>query len=94
MDVDIIDYMGLIEGGVLVLISLCHNGRFYEATIFYSEKEIVLTVDSELEQELGPIEEWHGYEILLKRILSKLIPYEEVKSRLDPVDFSKTLNNY
>jgi hypothetical protein len=84
---DIVDYMGLIEDGVLVLLSINFNGSFYEGTIFYSEKDIILTVDSEIEDQIGPIENWDGYENLLKSILNKLIPYNEIKNRLDLVNF-------
>lgn len=93
VDADIVDYMGLVEDGVLVLLSLNFDGSFYEGTIFYSEKDIVLTVDSYIEEKLGVIEKWEGYENLLKSILSKLIPYTEIKNRLDTVNFQNYLES-
>ena len=92
---DIVDYMGKYENGVLVLINLSLEGKFYEGTIFYSDKEIVLTPDSSIEEKLGSqIELWDGYKDLLESILKKLIPYEEISKRLDEVDFEKYVSYY
>lgn len=92
---DIVDYMGKYENGVLVLINLSLEGEFYEGTIFYSDKEIVLTPDNSIEEKLGSqIELWDGYKDLLESILKKLIPYEEISKRLDEVDFEKYVSYY
>jgi hypothetical protein len=92
---DIVDYMGRYENGVLVLISLNIDNKFYEGTIFYSDKNIVLTTDETLEDVIGMnIELWDGYKDLLESILKKLIPYEEISKRLDEVDFEKYVSYY
>lgn len=92
---DIVDYMGKYENGVLVLINLSLEGKFYEGTIFYSDKEIVLTPDSSIEEKLGvEIELWDGYKDLLESILKRLIPYEEISKRIDEVDFEKYVSYY
>lgn len=92
---DIVDYMGKYENGVLVLINLSLEGKFYEGTIFYSDKEIVLTPDSSIEEKLGSeIELWDGYKDLLESILKRLIPYEEISKRIDEVDFEKYVSYY
>ena len=92
---DIVDYMGKYETGVLVLINVGVDDKFYEGTLFYSDKDIVLTVDNSIEEKLGSeIELWDGYKDLLESILSKLIPYEEISKRIDDVDFEKYVSYY
>jgi hypothetical protein len=92
---DIVDYMGKYETGVLVLINVGVDDKFYEGTLFYSDKDIVLTVDDSIEEKLGSqIELWDGYKDLLQSILSKLIPYDEISKRIDEVDFEKYISYY
>lgn len=92
---DIVDYMGKYETGILVLINVGVDDKFYEGTIFYSDKDIVLTVDDSIEEKLGTqIELWDGYKNLLESILSKLIPYDEISKRIDNVDFEKYVSYY
>lgn len=92
---DIVDYMGRYETGILVLINVGVDDKFYEGTIFYSDKDIVLTVDDSIEEKLGTqIELWDGYKGLLESILGKLIPYEEISKRIDEVDFEKYVSFY
>ena len=92
---DIVDYMGKYETGILVLINVGVDDKFYEGTLFYSDKDIVLTVDNSIEERLGSeIELWDGYKDLLESILSKLIPYEEISKRIDDVDFEKYISYY
>ena len=92
---DILDYMGRYETGILVLINVGVDDKFYEGTIFYSDKDIVLTVDDSIEEKLGTqIELWDGYKSLLESILGKLIPYEEISKRIDEVDFEKYVSFY
>lgn len=92
---DIVDYMGRYETGILVLINVGVDDKFYEGTLFYSDKDIVLTVDDSIEEKLGTkIELWDGYKDLLQSILDKLIPYEEISKRIDDVDFEKYVSFY
>jgi hypothetical protein len=95
INADIIDYMGKYNNGVLVLISLSLENKFYEGTIFYSDDNIVLTVDEKIENILETkIEYWDGYKELLESILKKLIPYQEISSRLDDVNFEDYISFY
>lgn len=92
---DIVDYMGKYETGVLVLINVSVDDKFYEGTLFYSDKDIVLTVDNSIEEKLGcEIELWDGYKDLLESILTKLVPYEEISKRVDEVNFEKYVSFY
>lgn len=86
---DIVDYLGKYEDGVLVLLSIGYKGEFTEGTIYYSNKDLTLTVDESIEMDLGmPIELWKGYRELLVSILKKVVPYDEIINRLDDIDFT------
>ena len=86
----IIDYLGKLDDGVLVLISIVYQQQYHEATFYYTQEQMVLTISEELESEIGhDIKQDEEYADLLKEILKRIIPHNEIFSRLDPVDFSK-----
>ena len=90
ISVDVLDYLGKHEGGILTFISLGYEGKFYDASFFYKENILALTPDEDLEKELGSvIEEWEGYKSLMLDIIKKVVPYEEMINRLDDFDPSK-----
>ena len=73
--IDIVDYMGKMDGGILVLLSVNCDGS------------------EEIEKKIGTkIELWSGYKVLIESVLKKLIPCEELLTRMDDVDFSKYLD--
>jgi hypothetical protein len=47
-DVSIIEYLGKVDGGILVLIGIVYQNTYYESTFFYNEKDILLTVSEDL----------------------------------------------
>lgn len=85
---DIIEYLGKYEEGVMVLISLNHNDLYYDATFFYTNNFVTLTIDEDLEDIIGIVEKWEGYNQLIIDLLDKLVPYDEIISRLDEIDFN------
>ena len=90
---DIVDYMGKMDNGVLVLLSINCGGNFSEGTIFYTDDNFVITVTEEVEKAIGsPIEKWLGYKDLSVSILKKLIPCKELIGRMDEVDFSNYID--
>ena len=87
VSVDVIDYMGTYGDGVLVLLAIGIDGQYSEATFFYTETSLLLTVDESVEQAIGgPVEEWEGYRPILEEILSRLAPAPQVARQLAPVD--------
>ena len=85
--VSILQYLGLFNNGVLVLISIIYNDKYYEGTFFYNEEDIVLTVSNELETVLGnKIIDDVEYVDILKNILKLIAPYNEVIKQLKPFD--------
>ena len=80
--VSILDYLGKINKGVLVLLSIVYKNKYYEATFFYTDKDILLTPADNLEKEIGNIEDHADYTELLKEILKKIAPYNQVINQL------------
>ena len=88
--VSILEYLGKLDTGVLVLVSIVYNRNYYEGTYFYTNEQLVLTVQEELENDLDhKISEDENYTDLLRLIMKKIIPYNEIYNRLDPVNFSE-----
>jgi hypothetical protein len=85
----IIEYLGKIEKGVLVLVGLIHENVYYESTFYYDDENIVLTIPEELEEIVGEITEHPNYKDILSSILKKIVPYDEMFNRLDPIDFGR-----
>lgn len=86
----ILEYLGKLENGVMVLMSIVYNDEYYEATYFYTDSQIVLTVEEKLEQDLGyKITEDEEYPKLISNIIKKVVPYKEIYNRMDDMDFSR-----
>ena len=91
---DILDYMGKINDGVLTLISLNYEGEYYQGTFYYTKEMLALTVEESLEDKLGSIiEEWPGYQDLMLRLIKRVIPLQEIITRVDDVDIEKWMSN-
>ena len=39
-DISIIEYLGKVESGILVLISIMYDNSYYESTFYYNDKDI------------------------------------------------------
>ena len=50
---DIIEYLGKYEEGVMVLLSLNHMDIYYDATFFYTNDFVTLTIDEDLEEKVN-----------------------------------------
>lgn len=84
ISVDILDYLGKHEDGILTLLSLGYKEKYYEATFYYRKELVALTPDDELEKELGcQIEDWQGYNNLMFEILKRVVPYEQIINMVD-----------
>jgi hypothetical protein len=87
MKFDIIEYLGKIEDGVLVILSLNHEDEYYESTFYYKNQFVTLTVDETLEEILGcSIEKWKGYNKLVLEIVERLVPYNDIINTLGEID--------
>jgi hypothetical protein len=93
-DFSVLEYLGKVEGGVLVLLSVIYERKYYEATFFYDEKNIIFTISDELESMVGDIKKHPQYFECLRDILRKVVPHNEMFERIDPVDFSRWVEGY
>jgi hypothetical protein len=87
MKFDIIEYLGKIEDGVLVILSVNYEDEYYESTFYYRNQFVTLTVDEKLEEILGcDIEKWKGYNKFVLEIVERVVPYNEIINTLDEID--------
>lgn len=87
---DIIDYLGKVDEGIIVLLSLSYEEEYYECTLYYKDRLVALTPDEVLEEKLGSvIEDWEGYNDLMMDILKRVVPYDEMIIRCDEIDMSQ-----
>lgn len=89
LDVSILEYLGKIEGGIIVLLSISYNNEFFEGTFFYNKEDIILTISEELEELIGDIKKHSEYLVLVKKILKSIVPYNEIIDRIDDLDLKK-----
>jgi hypothetical protein len=84
--ISILNYLGKINRGALVLLSIMYKGKYFEGTFFYTAEDILLTISKPLEKELGhKIEDDPEYVDVLKDILKKITPYNEVMPQLKAI---------
>lgn len=91
MKIDILDYIGKINDGALVLISIIYQGEYYEGTFYYNKNNIVaLTVEKKLEDLIGcTIEQFQDYNEIMISLIKRVVPIEEIITRLDVIDINK-----
>lgn len=86
----LLEYLGKYEGGIIALISIIYDSKYYEGTFFYNETHVVLTPPLELEEVLGhSIIEDDEYKDMVKDIVKFVVPYKEMYNRLDDLDLDK-----
>ena len=87
--VSILDYIGKIEEGILVLVSFVLREKYYEGMFVYTNDQILLTVDDALEQVIEcKIEDYKDYQDILRFLIRNVVPWSEMITRIDDVDFS------
>lgn len=85
----VLEYLGKVENGILVLLAITYSGNYYESTFFYNEKDLILTISTDLEEIIGDITKHPQYPKLIQDILKLVVPYSEMIDKIDPVDFSR-----
>ena len=86
----VLEYLGKLDIGILVLVSIVYDNRYYESTFFYTHNQMLLTAPEDLEETLGhPIKDDPNYTELISDILKRVIPFHEMYNRLDEINFSK-----
>ena len=87
MKFDIVDYMGVYEGGVFVSLAILYDEEYTDAIFYYSDKKVALTIEESLEEKIGSsVEDWEGYEKVVYDILEKVLNYDEAIKTLGDLD--------
>lgn len=96
MKIDILEYLGKHEDGVIVLLSIFYEEEYYDATFFYNNEFIALTPEERLEQKIdSDVEDWAKYEEIVYLILNKVVPYDDIiniVSEFDPKKYDLFLD--
>ncbi len=83
----IIDYVGRFENGIFVKVGLMWKDKFYDGMFYYTNKDMILTVDESMVVDMGNYIEKHPeYLNLLKSIINMIDPYESVFDNLDEIE--------
>jgi hypothetical protein len=88
VDVSIIKYLGKVESGIITLITLkfIKENVAFDATFYYTEDRLLLTVPPEVEEVYGHIEKHPYYEEIIRICLKKVVPYDKMIDSIDPLD--------
>lgn len=87
--ISVLDYLGRIDNGVIVLVSIVYKDKYYEGMYYYDNKNKVLTVEDNLEKEINcKINDHYSYKDLINTLTKSVIPYDEIISRIDELDLS------
>ena len=87
--VSILEYLGKVETSIIVLISLVYNNKYYEGIFIYNDEKISLSIDDNLEKEIGPIKEYKEYVDILRFLLKSVSPWSEIINTINDFDFNK-----
>jgi hypothetical protein len=89
IETSILDYMGKIEQSIFVLVSFVYNNKYYEGIFVYTDEQIMLNVDDDLEEVLGcTIKQYKEYEDILRFLIKNVVPWSEMINRIDDIDLS------
>ena len=88
VDVSIIKYLGKVRNGIisLVAITLKERDLTFDATFYYTDKNMIVTIPEDIEKQIGDIKSIPEYTDLLKHCLRKVIPYNQLIDNIDPLD--------
>ena len=88
VDISIIKYLGKVEDGIIVLLTINYPPKelIFDATFYYTDTKMILTIDERTEEILGDIKLIPEYTSILKLCLKKVVPYHELIDSIDPLD--------
>lgn len=86
----VLEYLGTIADGILVLLSVVCDDVYSEATLFYNKTKFLITISDELETQLQKkLEDLPEYEKIVVDLQNKVVPFEQIINRLDPIDITR-----
>jgi hypothetical protein len=88
----ILNVLGRYSNGILILIGLTVDNKFYNAIFFYNHEEVFIEVEDDFLNNVGIIEEHIDYENVIQDLLSKSPPYEDILD-IEEIDINDLKNN-
>ena len=82
LDITIKDYIGLIEKGIGVIVTIKHEDAIYEGLFWYDYSNQLLTIDNTLTEKIGPVKELESFNSIMDFLKNSVPPYDELKNTL------------
>jgi hypothetical protein len=82
LNITIKDYIGIIDNGISVILSIKYNENFYEGLYWYDYSNKILTIEDSLEEEIGPIISNIEYDNIINYLISEVPPYKSLRDKL------------
>lgn len=80
------DYYGIVEDGVLVMVTTNYNDMYYEGTFWYNESTYLLTIEKDLEDLIGNIENDANYNTYISDLKAIIADYKDMMNVLPKLD--------
>lgn len=88
LKLNIKNYYGIVENGVLAILSIEHDNKFYEGTYWYSDTIKLMTIEIDLENIIGKIEDDAEYENYLIHLAEIATPLDQLINVLPKLDYN------
>jgi hypothetical protein len=89
LKLNIKNYYGIVENGVLAILSIEHDNKFYEGTYWYSKELELMTVEIDLETIIGKIEDHVDYDNYLNQLAKIATPHEQLINVLPKIEYNE-----
>lgn len=94
MNFSVLEYLGRVADGILVLISVIYEEEYFEATFFYNNESFILTISEEMEERLGtPIQLHPEYNSIMQSIKAKIVPFYEIWEQMNDINLERWIKN-
>lgn len=94
MNFSVLEYLGRVADGILVLISVIYEEEYFEATFFYNNESFILTISEEMEERLGtPIQLHPEYNSIMQSIKAKIVPFNEIWEQMNDINLERWIKN-
>jgi len=94
VEVSVLKYLGKVASGIisLVTITFLEEDNFtFDATFFYTDSQMILTIPEDVESLIGDIKKHPLYPEIIQGCIKKVVPYSEMIDNIDPLDVSPYL---
>lgn len=82
LDISIKDYLGILQDGISVILSIKYENELYESMYWYNTDVQIIILDDNLELLIGAIQEKEYYNDVMSFLKEACPVYEEIKPNL------------